>query len=712
MKVLYSWLKEYVDVNLSPRDLAGRLTMAGLEVTNVQSLGGEDSILDLDLTTNRGDCLCMVGIAREVSTLVSRPLRLPDIWLPTRHEPEPKAMAGGQETNGDINDLVTVNIEESDGCLRYSARVVRNVKIGPSPEWLKARLRASDVRPINNVVDVTNYCMLELGQPLHAFDYEALEGRSILVRNAKAGESITTIDGVTRLLKEDTLVIADRKKPIAIAGIIGGLASEVRPSTRCVLIESAHFDPIRIRRSSQELGLHTPSSHRFEREPDPAGTIMALNRCIQLIKSLFEGEVVRGVIDICAVPFEPIRLSFDPRKVNRILGTRLSAKQIGEFLTRLGFGVGLKAKPRKIPKGDERGKVEVRVPTFRRDIARQIDLIEEIARVYGYSQIPTTIPLVRVAPAQRNLDQSISERAKEILIGCGLNEVINYSFISSYDLDRINLSKNSRLRQVVKLRNPIREGQDMMRTTLIPGLLRVLAHNLNRGNLSVKIFELGKVFLSKGSHILPHERKVLGGLILGPRGEGFWAKLGDVDLYDLKGIVEELLEGLAVPSWQILPVLCSFLLPGSAARILAGSTRLGVLGKVHPGVASSYGIDRSAYIFELDFDRLAKLASSKRTYHSLDRYPSVSRDISFLCSVDVSSRQIGDLISRVGGGLVKEATIFDVYRGEGIPEGKRSLAYSVTYRSEDGTLTNREVSVLHEKICQRLVEDLGAEIRR
>jgi phenylalanyl-tRNA synthetase beta chain len=666
MKVPLSWLKEYIDVKLSARELAHRLTMAGVEVSHIQK-SGKDTILELDLTTNRGDCASIVGVAREVSALINRPLRLPKISKKDKKQ----------------KGIIKVEIKDRKSCPRYTGRVIKNVRIKASPLWLKERLKSMEIKPINNIVDITNYVLFETGQPLHAFDLDKIVSPSvrqsvsplkIIVRRAKKGEKITTLDGRERILNRNILVIADDKKAIALAGIMGGEDTQVTNKTRNILLESAYFDPIVVRRGTKKINLFSESSYRFERDVDPQGVLTASQRARDLILKLAGGEET-AFVDRNLLPRKVKRITLRRERVNALLGIQLSWNQIKEILKRLEF----KIRERK-----------VEVPSYRRDVTREIDLIEEIVRIYGYHRIPSLLPEGKIiSHPQHSLEISVP-KIKEILVACGLREVINYGFVSFEETKKTGFAP----RKIIKLTNPLTKKQNIMRPSLIPGLLKNLIHNLNQGNSIVKVFELGRVF-SPGK-----ERMALGVLL---SGEG--------DLYDLKGILEALCEELAIPSPKISSTSLPFLLSGRGGKVLITNRKVGLLGEMDPKLLSYFGIEERAFVLELDLEKFL-LKRKKKRFQELPRYPAIVRDIALSLPEEITSQEIVQTIYSLGGKLVEEVKFFDLYRGVQIPSGHKGLAYSISYRAQNRTLKDEEIKRLHQRISLGLEKNLGAKIRR
>ncbi|MEW6189393.1 MAG: phenylalanine--tRNA ligase subunit beta [Actinomycetota bacterium] len=655
-----------------------------------KALGLEDAVLELEITPNRPDCLGVIGIAREVAAIVGSELKKPKIKL--------------KEVDRSIHQVTRVDVLDGDLCPRYAARIIDDITIAPSPLWMKRRLQAAGFRAINNVVDITNYVMLETGQPLHAFDFHRLNERRIVVRTAHLGETIVTLDGVFRQLDETMLVIADAKEPIALAGVMGGAHSEVSEGTTTILLESANFNPRSIMRTSRKLGLITESSNRFEKGLDPNGPVYAADRAAQLMQELAGGKVFKGVIDVYPKPKRVWSLTLRPQRVNDILGTNLLPKQIAQILESLELKIS------RLPTPDSR--LEVRVPTFRPDLEREIDLIEEVARLYGYNRIQSTLPESGGKRGGLSLNQRISLCIKDILVSCGLWEVVTYSFIGPQHFDKLMLPADSSLRRTIALRNPLSEEQSIMRTTLLPGLLEVLRYNAHRNRYNVQIFEVGRIFHPRPGEILPHEPVMVAAALTGSWRESEWherAKL--LDFFDAKGIIETLFDQLGIEDWHLARTIRPFLHPGRGAEVFIKGEMVGILGEIHPHVQEAFELPNPVTIFELEEAKLVKYASLLRQFEEIPKYPDVTLDIALVVDEAISNEEVYKVIRRWGGRLLKEIHLFDLYRGGQIPRGKKSLAYSLTFRADDRTLTEDETKKALERIIARLKKELGARIR-
>ena len=648
------------------------------------ALGLDDTIFELEITPNRPDCLSLIGVAREIRAETGNEIKLPDVNL--------------QEDDSDIREITSVTIDASDLCPRYAARVIRGVKIGESPDWLKQRLESVGIGVINNIVDVTNFVLMEYGQPLHAFDYNKLGEKRIVVRRAAAGEQITTLDEEERKLTPDMLVIADATKPVALAGIMGGYETEITGTTRDVLLESANFDPSSIRATARTLGLNTEASYRFERGVDPETVIPAIDRATQLIVELVGGTVCEGIIDVYPGKCELLQIHLRPKRVNFILGTELEADEIRQILSRLGFGVDTLQQQDNI--------YQVTVPTFRRDITREIDLIEEIARVYGYDNIPTSLPKGDIPiPTTDTLDE-VRRCIKQYLLGSGMMEAINYSFCHPNCFDKIRLAEDNPLRDALNLQNPLSPEMSILRTTLLPSLLENAQHNHNHQTDNIALFEISTVFLNS------EEPARIAGILAGEIGGGvFGNPYQSPDFFDIKGIVEGALETCGVMDWTFAKTDASTFHPGRNAEVLLGDQRIGILGEAHPEVLDNYELPYKAYLFELDLEKLADVADFSKRFEPIPVYPSVLRDLAIVVDQDMPSDLPIDIIYSTGGDLVESVRLFDVYVGDQVQEGKKSLAYTLTYHSATETLTDKEVNDLHDKVVKRLNQELGAELR-
>ena len=642
----------------------------GLNMAHI--LGFDDSIVEFEITPNRPDCLSVIGLAREASATFKRPLKL--------HTPEPHGCGGS------IADLVDIDIEDGDLCPRYTARMVKNVKIAPSPRWMRERLRNSGVRPINNIVDITNYVMLEYGQPMHAFDFSCVEGGHIIVRTAREGETIQTLDGNERKLTENMLCICDEHKPVCVAGVMGGANSEIVGDTAMVLFESANFNGVSVRRTASALGMRTDASSRYEKGLDMMNTIKAVERACELVELLGCGEVVDGVMDVVAKEKAPTVVKLEPDKINALLGTELSEDLMREILVSLGF----------ILNGDD-----IYVPSWRGDVEHYSDIAEEVARFYGYNKIPCTLMRGETTRGgfseQQRFDRAIGGAVRAL----GYDEIITYSFISPTYYDKIRMPKDSSLRNSLKILNPLGEDTSIMRTTILPSMLEIIARNHSYRNKSARLYELGKIYLPREDG-LADEPKYLS---LGAYGDG-------VDFFSFKGSIETLLHELRIT--DVKYVACTdndSYHPGRCAKVYAGETYLGVFGQIHPLVAANYGMDTEVYTAELSFDAMYEKRGDIPVYQPLPKFPAVTRDIAVVCDEAVTVGALEESIRRGAKGLLKDVSLFDIYRGPGVAIGKKSVAFNLVLRADDRSLTGEEADEDVQSILAALKADHNAVLR-
>ena len=642
----------------------------GLNMAHI--LGFDDSIVEFEITPNRPDCLSVIGLAREASATFKRPLKL--------HTPEPHGCGGS------IADLVDIDIEDGDLCPRYTARMVKNVKIAPSPRWMRERLRNSGVRPINNIVDITNYVMLEYGQPMHAFDFSCVEGGHIIVRTAREGETIQTLDGNERKLTPSMLCICDEHKPVCVAGVMGGANSEIVGDTAMVLFESANFNGVSVRRTASALGMRTDASSRYEKGLDMMNTIKAVERACELVEMLGCGEVVDGVMDVVAKEKAPTVVKLEPDKINALLGTELSEDLMREILVSLGF----------ILNGDD-----IYVPSWRGDVEHYSDIAEEVARFYGYNKIPCTLMRGETTRGgfseQQRFDRAIGGAVRAL----GYDEIITYSFISPTYYDKIRMPKDSSLRNSLKILNPLGEDTSIMRTTILPSMLEIIARNHSYRNKSARLYELGKIYLPREDG-LADEPKYLS---LGAYGDG-------VDFFSFKGSIETLLHELRIT--DVKYVACTdndSYHPGRCAKVYAGETYLGVFGQIHPLVAANYGMDTEVYTAELSFDAMYEKRGDIPVYQPLPKFPAVTRDIAVVCDEAVTVGALEESIRRGAKGLLKDVSLFDIYRGPGVAIGKKSVAFNLVLRADDRSLTGEEADEDVQSILAALKADHNAVLR-
>jgi len=649
--------------------LNGEYTL-GEEVTT--ALGLDDTCVEFAITPNRPDCLSMIGLARETAATFERPLNIP----------APVVKGCG----GNIHDMLKVDVLNGEKCLRYCAKVVKNIKVEPSPKWMRDRLRVCGVRPINNIVDITNYVMLEYGNPMHAFDLALVEGAHIIVRDAVDGETIETLDGVVRNLTGDMLVIADQSKPSAVAGIMGSETSGINDNTNTIVFESACFKGSSVRRTGRKLGLRTEASGRYEKGLDSDMCMPALLRACELIELLGAGEVVDGVIDVYPNPKEQTRVLLEVDYINRFLGTELSREQMVKYLKSLEFSMD----------GDY-----VLVPSFRDDVKHKADLAEEIARLYGYNNIPITLPKAN-PKASLTANQKFERSAVRAMLGLGYNEIISYTFVSPKFYDNIRLPEDSPLRRSVTIINPLGEDTSMMRTTALPSMLQILQNNYANRNLECKIFELAKEFLPKEDiNELPTEQVKL---MVGAYGK-------DVDFYSVKGQIDALLKTLDVGTakYEAVTDHPSYH-PGRCAKLSVNGKLIGIMGEVHPLVMENYGMKVKAYVADLDMAAMQSLANVNKQYHPLPKFPAVTRDLALVCDEAVTVGAIAEVIERSCGSLLEKVQFFDVYRGAQVGEGKKSVAYNIVLRSETGTLSDKEADAAVEEILKNLAP-MGVTLR-
>ena len=647
-------------------------------------INADDHVVEFEITPNRPDCLSVIGLAREVSATFDVPLTL--------HDPVVKGGADGV-----LCELLDVETPDPELCPRYTARMVRNVKISPSPKWMRERLRSMGVRPINNIVDITNYVMLEYGQPMHAFDYRYVKGGKIIVRRAKDGEELTTLDGQVRKLNRDHLVIADDTRAVGLAGIMGGENSEIVSDTTDVVFESANFDGTCIRKGALALGMRTEASAKFEKGLDPMNTLPAVNRACELVELLGAGEVVDGVIDVLNYVPQPRTIRMDPERVNALLGTDISPVDMYQYLERVNIITEKKDFPN--------GPADVIVPSWRGDVEGIADLAEEVARFYGYNKIPTTLMRGQTTLGSFTPEQKLENRLGELCRACGYSEIITYSFISPTYYDKIRWPEDYAARKSFKILNPLGEDTSIMRTTTLPSMLEILTRNWNYRNKSARLYEVGRIYLSGGEDGLANETKVL---TLGAYGE-------DMDFYTMKGAIEAILKDIRAKDVHFegpsgAPSDASYH-PGRCATVWSGSDCIGVFGQIHPLVARNYGVDGELYCAELSFDELMNAKGPDPLYAPLPRFPAVTRDIAVVCGRDVTVGALEKCITRAGGKLLREVSLFDIYQGQGIPEDKKSVAFNLVLRSDEGTITAAQADEEVRDILAALESELGAVLR-
>jgi phenylalanyl-tRNA synthetase beta chain len=656
-----------------------------------QALKLTDTILDLSITPNRPDCLSVIGMAREIAAILDIPFTKPEIVV--------------QENGESIGALARVEIIDPDLCPRYTARIIANIRIGHSPLWMRRRLETSGIRSINNAVDVTNYVLLEWGQPLHAFDFDLLTDHKIIVKKALPQERFITLDGTERTLPPDALMICDGERPVALGGIMGGQNSEVHAETKRIFLESAYFLPASIRKTSRAVNLKTEASLRFEKGVDINAVIPSLNRAAALIAQLCGGTVARGTIDCYPHPLPaPASITFSTGKMRKLIGTSLADEQISRLLKRLHMSVS------------SAGSQELRVtpPTFRVDVHEPVDLVEEVARLNGYDQVPLTYPRIQISAKPPSAAQLQTARVRELMVSRGFYEVINYSFADPVLLSRLNLPEHDQRLKVVTILNPLSEEQSTLRTCLIPSLLVNLADNLRHKNTSIKLFEISTVFFSDPLISLPLEKRRLSGLMSGSRFDENWdLPRNKLDFFDIKGCVETLLDTFSLSSVRFIRENHeSFMHPHNFLSLVVEGTRIGFLGEVHPEVLDAFSIDQAAYIFDLDFDFICSLFSDKIvSYTPLPRHPAIYRDIALLVDEHVTYEELYNTIITFKNKLIDGVELFDCFCGGSIPAGKKSLAYRIRFQSYNRNLTDDEVNKIQEKLLIHLKKEVGAELR-
>ena len=636
-------------------------------------IGNDDTVVDFEITNNRPDCYSIMGLAREAAAAFGKPMR--------HHEPVVKGSDAGS-----MYDKLDVEVEAENLCNRYTARMVANVKIGPSPKWMRQRLRANGVRPINNIVDITNYVMLEYGQPMHAFDYRYVGSGKIVVRESREGETLTTLDGNVRNLKPGMLVIADETKPIGLAGIMGGENSEILPDTTTVVFESANFDGTSIRQTALALGMRTESSGKFEKNLDPMMTVPAVQRACELVELLSCGDVMDGMVDILNYVPAPKTLELEPEKINALLGTNIPREDMVKYLNLLEIPV----------EGNT-----IHVPSWRPDLNLMADIAEEVGRSYGYNEIPITA-FKNATQGGYSPEMLLEAKAGAACRAVGFSEIITYSFVSPSIFDQIRLGADSPLRNTLKIQNPLGEDTSVMRTTALPSMLDILARNSANHNKAAKLYELAKVYLPVEGQVLPQEPKYL---MLGTYGTG-------EDFFSLKGELDAVLEALRLPAAQYTADTANpSYHPGRCARITIGGEDVGCMGQIHPLVAGNYGMDCEVYCAEIRFDKLLALQLPEATYVPLPKYPAVTRDLAILCREEVTVGEAEAVITQAAGKLLRNIRLFDVYRGTGVPEGKKSLAFSLELRADDRTLTDTDSETVTKNVLSALESQLGAVLR-
>lgn len=643
----------------------------------IEALGLRDVVFEFEITSNRVDCYSVLGLAREAAATFKKEFKAPVVEV--------------KGSGGDVNDYIKVEVKDTELCPRYCARVVKNIRLAPSPEWMQRRLASVGIRPINNVVDITNYVMEEYGQPMHAYDLDTIAGKQIIVRRAAQDEKFVTLDGQERTLDDSVLMICDGEKAVGMAGIMGGENSMITEDVHTMLFEAACFDGTNIRLSSKKVGLRTEASGKFEKGLDPNNAEAAINRACQLIEELGAGEVVDGMVDVCAGIKEPVRIPFEPERINGLLGTELDQEQMLSY-----FG------PLEIRY--EESTKELTIPSFRQDLRCMADIAEEVARFYGYDNIPTTLPKGEATTGKLPFYLRVEQTARDMAEFCGFSQGMTYSFESPKVFDRLLLPPDAKERKAVVISNPLGEDFSIMRTISLNGMLTSLSTNYNRRNKNVRLYELGNIYLPKSLPLqeLPDERMQF---TLGMYGDG--------DFFTMKGVVEEFLDRLGMNKKETYDPKSGkpFLHPGRQAAILYDGTQIGYMGEIHPTVAASYGIGDRAYVAVLDMPSIVERATFDRKYEGIARFPAVTRDISMVVPKDVMVGQIEEIIAVRGGKILESYELFDVYEGAQIQEGYKSVAYSIVFRAKDKTLEEAEITAVMKKILNGL-QSLGAELRQ
>ncbi len=658
----------------------------GLEVAEV--LGETDRVLVLELTANRPDCLGMIGVAREVAAILNKKFK---------EQPIPLKEAGKPAA-----EQAKVEIIDGDLCPRYAARVVNHVKIAPSPQWMQRRLKAAGVRPINNIVDITNYVMLEYNQPLHAFDLDHIADHHIRVRRAAAAEKLVTLDNVERVLSPENLLIADTQSGLCVAGVMGGCTSEITEKTQNMLLEAAYFNPSSIRKTGKQLGMKTEAQVRFERGIDPNGVVKALNRAVQLVEELGAGEVAKGYLDQYPKVVAPVVIHTSVSHINGWLGTNIPASQIEDYLERVTFEVK--------PEGHD--NLEVTVPTYRQDVSCMADLAEEVARLYGYNNIAATIPQ-STQIGTLTAFQKMQQDCRKLLQGIGISEVMTYSLYAASTAKRIGFDSGDSLAKTIDLMSPLSEDQAVMRTNLVHHLLEVLAFNTKRRQPDLSVYEIARVYWPKYNGTLPEEPLHLGVALMGRQRETGWNQSrAEVDFYDVKGIVELIFEKFRLPEMTLKPSVQPFFHPGRSADVYVDGKMVGFFGQIHPSIGTLYELNKNAFLLELDFTILDGLRNTGIIgFKPLPKFPAVQRDLALVVSTQVTAQEIMAKIQEIVGELAEKVDLFDVYQGDQVPKGMRSMAFSITYRSRERTLNDNEVNDLQQKLLAKLHQEYEAKVR-
>lgn len=664
-------------------------TPVGIPAKDV--LGLNDVVLEFELTANRADCFSVFGLVREIAAITGNKPHFPEIKV-------------NEDDNTKLNDIFSVEIADPDLCSRFSTRMLKNVKIGPSPEWMQQRLEGAGIRSINNVVDVTNFVMIELGHPMHAYDYDKITGKKLIARRAIEGEELHTLDDTSRKAKGEMLVIADSEKAAGLAGIMGGFETEITDTTTTVVLESADFYGPCIRRTARACGLSSEASGRFERGVDSETTIKALDRAAQLLQEMGACTVCEGIVDVYPNPKQANYVTFTPEQINNHLGTNIAKDVMLNIITSVGFDVTK----------DENDEITVKVPSWRNDVTCMADISEEIARLHGFDKIKSTLPNGVSMQGTQSAKQTFIDKVKASLSSQGLYETISFALTNEETFNKLNIPQDSLLRKAVPIMNPLSDEYPLVRTTLLSSIFDNLARNLARKNDDVALFEVGSVFFPKALPVteLPDEVVKIAGAITGRRNAQGWNQANDmVDFYDAKGIIEELLANLRVTRYTVEAGTHYAMHPGKTALFKKGRDVIATVGEVHPAVLSAYGITKPVYIFELDATTVMKYMAKDLKYKALPKYPATSRDLAMLVDVDVNAADIEKAMTKAAGQNLTQITLFDVYTGKQVEEGKKSLAFSLTFQSNDKTLTDAEIDPAIEKIVAKLQKDFNANLR-
>ncbi len=664
-------------------------TPIGVDIKSV--LGLDDVVYDFDLTANRGDCFNMVGLAREIAAVTGAELKMP-------------SFAVKEAAQGEANAMAQVEVQATDLCARFAVRILKNIKIKESPVWMQRRLRACGVRPISNVVDVTNYVMLELGQPMHAYDYDKVAGHKLIVRRAENGEKLITLDDQERDLNDTMIVIGDASHAVGLGGVMGGLATEVTGETVNVMLEAATFDGVSIRRTSRALGLRSEASSRFERGVDTVLTWNALNRAANLLENMEACETVPGIVDAYPVPYEPAVVKVSPKAINARVGIDMAKNEMIAILEKLQFGIE-----------NEGEEIFITAPTWRPDVTCDADISEEIARIHGLDNIESHLPCLNVTKGGQHIIYDVQDTIKDYMVAVGMNEVINYSFIHPSAFDKINLPIADKRRQAIDIMNPITDDFRVMRTSLVPGILATTAYNLARQNNKVAVFEVGRVYSAKNLPLadFPTEKPMLCMAVSGKRNELNWNEgREDVDFYDVKGIAEGLLNSLQMKDYKLTAGNAPYLHPGKSCMVEHNGITIGCFGELHPLVQDAYSLSQPTYLFELEIEPLVAAATNVPQYRHLPKFPGTSRDIAVVVPIDVAMSELVEVIKANAGDLLQTARVFDVYTGKQVAEGCKSMAFNLTFQAKDRTLTDEEIDVVIKKVVNAVEEAFKAKLRK